>query len=122
MQPRTERRNRRQAQRRGGRAEYIAALFLRLKGYRILAMRYRTRLGEIDIVARKGNLAVFVEVKARADELRAVEAVGASSRRRIRDSAAIWLSRQGGGAELSSRFDIVAVVPWRLPRHFRDAF
>ncbi|NKF34370.1 YraN family protein, partial [Pseudomonas sp. BGM005] len=56
---------RRKALRRGLVSEYVAAVFLMLKGYRILALRHRTRLGEIDIVARKGDLAVFVEVKAR---------------------------------------------------------
>lgn len=113
---------RRRAFRRGSRSEFIAALYLRLKGYRILAMRYRTRSGEIDIVARKGDLAVFVEVKARASEARAVDAVSALAQQRIRDSAALWLSRQRDAARLSLRFDIVAVMPWRLPRHFPDAF
>jgi len=54
--------HRRKALRRGHVSEYLAAAFLMLKGYRIVALRYRTRLGEIDIIARKGDLAVFVEV------------------------------------------------------------
>ena len=55
---------RRKAERRGHVSEWIAAAYLFLKGYRILARRYRTKLGEIDIIARKGDLAVFIEVKA----------------------------------------------------------
>ena len=75
---------RRKALRRGRTSEYVAALFLMLKGYRIAALRYRTKLGEIDIVARKGDLAVFVEVKARRDEAGAVDAVSFAAQRRIR--------------------------------------
>ena len=113
---------RRKALRRGSAAEYIAAIFLMLKGYRILAMRYKTKLGEIDIIARKGDLAVFVEVKARADETGAVDAVSYASQKRIRAASDLWLARQRDYALLSQRYDIVAILPGKLPRHFPDAF
>lgn len=113
---------RRKALRRGSAAEYIAAIFLMLKGYRILAMRYKTKLGEIDIIARKGDLAVFVEVKARADEMGAVDAVSYTSQNRIRAASDLWLARQRDYIRLSQRYDIVAIVPGKLPRHFPDAF
>ncbi|MEK1902560.1 MAG: YraN family protein [Rhizobium sp.] len=113
---------RRKALRRGSAAEYIAAIFLMLKGYRILAMRHRTKLGEIDIIARKGDLAVFVEVKARADEMGAVDAVSYASQKRIRAASDLWLARQRDYARLSQRYDIVAILPGKLPRHFPDAF
>jgi putative endonuclease len=113
---------RRKALRRGSAAEYIAAIFLMLKGYRILAMRYKTKLGEIDIVARKRDLAVFVEVKARADEMGAVDAVSYASQKRIRAASDLWLARQRDYARLSQRYDIVAILPGKLPRHFPDAF
>ncbi len=113
---------RRKALRRGSAAEYIAAIFLMLKGYRILALRHRTKLGEIDIIARKGDLAVFVEVKARADEAGAVDAVSHASQKRIRAASDLWLARQRDYARLSQRYDIVAIVPGKLPRHFPDAF
>lgn len=113
---------RRKALRRGAAAEYIAAIFLMLKGYRILAMRYKTKLGEIDIIARKGDLAVFVEVKARADEMGAVDAVSYASQKRIRAASDLWLARQRDYARLSQRYDIVAILPGKLPRHFPDAF
>ena len=113
---------RRKAERRGHVCEWIAAAYLLLKGYRILALRYRTKLGEIDIVARKGDLAVFIEVKARGDERGAVDAVSATAQKRIRAASDIWLSRQRDAHLLSQRYDIVAVLPLRWPRHFIDAF
>jgi putative endonuclease len=114
--------SRRKALRRGLVSEYIAAAFLMLKGYRIVALRYRTKLGEIDIIARKGDLAVFVEVKARRSEAGAVDAVSYLAQRRIRDASDLWLSRQRDQNGLSQRYDIVAIIPGRLPRHFPDAF
>ncbi|MGR6432284.1 YraN family protein [Rhizobium sp. PAMB 3174] len=112
----------RSAYRRGLLSEYIAAVFLMFRGYRILSVRYRTKVGEIDIIARRGDLVAFVEVKARAGENAAIDAVGYSTQRRIRSASEIWLSRQPDYARLSWRYDIVAVVPWHLPRHLRDAF
>jgi len=113
---------RRKALRRGRMSEYVAAVFLMLKGYRILALRHRTRLGEIDIIARKGDLAVFVEVKARRGEAAAVDAVSIAAQKRIRAASDLWLARQADQARLSQRYDIVAIMPGRLPRHFIDAF
>lgn len=114
--------NRRRALRRGHVSEYLAALFLMLKGYRIVALRYRTKLGEIDIIARKRNVAVFVEVKARRDEASAIDAVSYTAQNRIRAASDLWLARQRDFAVLSQRYDIVAIIPGRLPRHFPDAF
>ena len=82
-------------------------------------MRYRTKIGEVDIIARKGDLAVFVEVKARVGEREAIDAVGATAQRRIRAAS---LSRRSDAARLSQRYDVVAVIPDCLPRHFPDAF
>jgi putative endonuclease len=117
-----ERLKRRKAWRRGHVAEYLAAAFLLFKGYRILAVRHRTKLGEIDIVARKGDLAVFVEVKSRRGAQEAIDAVSFSSQKRIRAASDLWLARQPDFARLSQRYDIVAVLPGRWPRHFPDAF
>lgn len=115
-------RQRRKAERRGRRSEWLAALWLMLKGYRILGLRYRTPVGEIDIIARKGSLVVFVEVKARHSERAAVDAVPVSAHRRIRAAADMWLARQPDPSTVSQRFDIVAVLPGRFPRHVPDAF
>lgn len=113
---------RRKALRRGHLSEYIAALYLFAKGYRILAIRHRTKLGEIDIIARKGDLAVFVEVKARRGEREAIDAVAPAAQHRIRAASDLWLARRADHAALSQRYDIVAILPGRWPRHFPDAF
>ncbi|CUX40008.1 YraN family protein [Rhizobium oryzihabitans] len=113
---------RRKAERRGHAAEYWAALYLLLRGYRILAIRYRTRLGEIDLIARKRDVIAIVEVKARSSGEGAVDAVGWRSQQRIRAAADLWLSRRRDAGRFSLRFDIVAVLPRRLPKHFIDAF
>ncbi|MDO9417676.1 YraN family protein [Pararhizobium sp.] len=113
---------RRSAFRRGHLAEYRAALALLLKGYRILAIRYKTKMGEIDIVARKGDLIACVEVKARGSQEAAISAVSAPSQSRIRAASDIWLSNQPLAARYSIRYDIVSVTPWGWPRHFPDAF
>ena len=111
------------AHQRGHASETKAALWLRLKGYRILARRLKTHAGEIDLVAAAPFGPVcFVEVKARKSETIAVEAVSFQSQYRIRAASDLWLARQSKAAELSLRYDIVAVRPWRLPRHFVDAF
>lgn len=117
-----EKLKRQKAWRRGHMAEYLAAAFLMLKGYRILAIRHRTKLGEIDIVARKGDLAIFVEVKSRRGAQEAIDAVSFSSQNRIRAASDLWLARQPDFARLSQRYDIVAMLPGRWPQHFPDAF
>lgn len=122
MATEAEKKLRRRAFRRGHRAELAAALYLFAKGYRILAIRYRTKAGEIDIIARKGDLIACVEVKARASEEGAVFAVTGSAQHRIRAASDVWLARQPDAHLLSVRYDIVAVLPWRLPRHLPDAF
>ena len=121
MAPRSAR-DRKKALRRGHVSEYIAAFSLMLRGYRILAMRYRVRVGEVDIVARRGDLVVCVEVKARRDLDSAVFAVTGTAQQRIRAASGLWLARQPDAHRLSLRYDIVAVLPWRLPRHVEDAF
>jgi putative endonuclease len=110
------------AYRRGHRGERLAALALMLKGYRIVARRYRTRLGEIDLIARRGDLIAVVEVKARPTLAEAMEAVGHQAERRIEAAADLWLARQRDFARLSIRFDLVAVLPWRWPVHVENAF
>ncbi len=115
-------RQRRAAERRGRHAEFIAALALMLKGWRIVVRRYRTPLGEIDLVIRRGDLVAFVEVKARADLRAGVDSVSYASERRIRAAGETWLSRQPDGGQLSWRCDIVVVSSWRWPTHIEDAF
>ena len=110
------------ALRRGHISEYLAALSLILRGYRILAMRYRVKAGEIDIIARKGDLVSFIEVKARATAADSVFAVSGSTQSRIRNASLHWLQTRKDAGQLSLSYDIIAVRPWRWPEHFRDAF
>jgi putative endonuclease len=113
---------RRKANRRGHRGEFLAALALMLKGYRIVARRYRTKLGEIDLIARRGDLVLIVEVKTRPTLLSAMEAIAFQSERRIEAAADLWLARQPDYGRLSVRFDMVAVLPRRWPVHVENAF
>jgi putative endonuclease len=110
------------ALRRGYVSEYLAALSLVLGGHRILAMRYKVRSGEIDIIARKGDLVRFIEVKARASSQDSVFAVNGLTQSRIRNASLHWLGSQKDAGRLSLSYDIIAVRPWRWPEHFRDAF
>lgn len=114
--------DRQRAVRRGVIAEYLAAFSLMVKGYRILALRFRLGSGEIDIIARRGDLVAFVEVKARSHTMASIDAVGALSQQRIRNASLGWLARQADAGRLSLRYDIIAVAPFRWPKHFPDAF
>ncbi len=110
------------AYRRGHRGEWLAALALMLKGYRIVARRYRTKLGEIDLIARRGDLVLIVEVKVRATLIEAMDAIARQSERRIEAATNLWLSRQPDHGRLSIRFDMVAVLPRRWPVHVENVF
>ena len=107
------------AERAGRRAEDLACLLLRLKGYRVLDRRYRCSGGEIDIVARRGRVVCFVEVKARGTREAALRALTPRGRQRIERAASVWLARAGGAPAV--RFDLVTVVGWR-PRHLKQAW
>ena len=110
------------AQRRGRRAEWLAAWRLRLKGFRIVARNLRTPVGEIDLVARRFDLVVFVEVKAREDEAAAAESLGPRQRARIGRAAAYFLARRPDLAACRIRFDVMLFASGQLPRHVIDAW
>ncbi len=103
-------------------AEARAAAFLMAKGYRILARRFRTPYGEIDIVAQRRNLVAFIEVKARASLDEAAYAVTPRQQARIIDAAQAWLMAHPEHAEFELRFDAMLIAPRRLPRHLLAAF
>jgi putative endonuclease len=103
-------------------AELRAALLLRLKGYRIVARRWRGPAGEIDLIARRGRLLAFVEVKARDGFDAAAWSVTPRQQRRIAAAARDWLGRHPDERIQDIRFDVILVMPWRLPRHLRGAF
>ena len=103
-------------------AESRAAAYLVAKGYRIAARRFRTPFGEVDIVARRRGVLVFVEVKARSTLDAAAEAVLVRQQRRIADAAAFWLSLNPHDVGSDIRFDAVLVAPGKIPRHIPAAF
>jgi putative endonuclease len=103
-------------------AESRAAAFLVAKGYRILARRFRSPAGEIDIVARRRGTLVFVEVKARERFDDAAEAVIPRQQRRIIAAAEAWLAMHPDDASGEIRFDVMLVAPKSLPRHIQGAF
>ena len=120
MSEATERR--RKAERRGRWAESLCLWSLRLRGYRILARDYRVGVGEIDILARRGGTLAAIEVKARAHETAAAESLTPRQRRRIMRAAAHFISGRPRLARLTVRFDVMLVMPGRLPLHLRDAW
>jgi putative endonuclease len=101
-------------------AESRAAAFLIVKGFRILARRWRSPVGEIDIIARRRDLLVFVEVKARATLDDAAWSV--TPRLRIAAAAEAWLARHQDARIRDIRFDAILVAPGRIPRHITAAF
>jgi putative endonuclease len=103
-------------------AESRAAAFLIAKGYRILARRFRTPVGEVDIVARRRKVLVFVEVKARNRLDDAAEAVTDRSKLRIVAAAEAWLAQHPEDVTSEMRFDAVLVAPGKMPRHIMAAF
>ncbi|HSZ66737.1 MAG TPA: YraN family protein [Xanthobacteraceae bacterium] len=103
-------------------AESRAAMFLTAKAYRILARRWKTPFGEIDIIARRRHTLVFVEVKARATLEEAVEAVTERSKQRIVNAAELWLAHRPNDGKGDIRFDVVVVTPGKIPHHIPNAF
>jgi putative endonuclease len=110
------------AERFGLSAESRAAALLLAKGYRIAARRFRSPVGEIDIVARRRGVLIFVEVKARDRLDAAAEAVTPRQRQRIIAAAEAWLAGHPEDAMCDIRFDVVLVAPRSLPRHLPAAF
>jgi len=110
------------AERWGARAESIAAWWLRLKGWRVLARRFRTPMGEIDLNAARRNVLAIIEVKARDEIDAALDAVHARSRQRIERAAEAFMAGHQHWSKFSPRFDVMIIRPWRPPRHLRDAW
>ncbi len=103
-------------------AENLAALSLRLRGYRILRRRFKTPAGEIDLIARRGGLLIAVEVKARQTLEQASEAVTPGQRARIGRALGIFIAGRPDCAGLDIRFDAMLVLPRRWPVHLEDAW
>jgi len=106
----------------GRRAEIVAALWLMAKGYRILGLRLRTPIAEIDVVARRGRVLAAVEVKTRTTIEASLAAVGADQRVRLRRALAAFAARRPSLQNTVLRVDLMALAPGRFPRHIPDAW
>ena len=115
-------RDRKASEEAGRAAEMVALWYLRLKGWRLLAHRYTSHAGEVDLVMRRGDVTAFIEVKARKSLDSAVEAVTPRQAKRIAAAARSFLATDGRAALQACRFDIVAVSPYHWPRHIENAF
>ncbi len=103
-------------------AETLCALRLMLSGHTIIARDYRTKVGEIDIIARRGRTLVIVEVKGRDTLFAATLALQPTQRRRIERAAADFIARHPQYEAFDFRFDVMAVARWRWPRHLPGAW
>ena len=110
------------ARRSGRQGEVWAALWLMLKGYRILGFRLRTPLAEIDLLAIRGRTLAVVEVKRRTDLLAALEAVSFDQRERLRRAGAALAAQRPSLMGAAVRLDLMALAPRRLPMHIPDAW
>jgi putative endonuclease len=97
-------------------------MLLIAKGYRIVARRWKTPLGEIDIAARRRHALVFVEVKARERADEAADALTERGKSRIIAAAELWLAHHPDDARRNIRFDVILVTPGKMPRHIANAF
>ena len=111
---------RQKAEARGRRSEWIAAIWLMLRGWRLVARRVRTPLGEIDLIMRRGGQLAYIEVKARANLEEAHNALTARSLSRLSRAARLVLHNHDKQARLNHRCDAVLVVPGRFPRHIAN--
>lgn len=118
--------DKRAAEARGRRAETVAALYLRFLGWAILARRFTSGrgsgAGEVDLIARRGDVVAFIEVKARPTIEEALESITPAQRERIVRGAEAWLQLNPRHAGRTIRFDVVAVSGVGRPVHLADAW
>jgi putative endonuclease len=115
-------RDRRTAEIAGRKAELVALWYLRLKGYRLLVHRYKSPMGEIDLIMRKGETTAFIEVKSRSTIDGALSSVTPFQSKRISAAARSYMGRDAKANRQFCRFDIIAICPYHWPRHIVNAF
>lgn len=112
---------RQRAEQRGREGETRAALWLQVQGWRILARRRKTPLGEIDLIARRGRMVAFVEVKWRKSAAELDHAIDAYRLRRVA-AAAEAVAHEYAGQGDDVRIDVILLAPGTLPRHIVNAW
>lgn len=108
-------------ERAGRRGETLAAWWLRLRGWRILAQRVKVKAGEVDIVARKGRTVAFVEVKWRRNAALLAQAIDAHRLRRVARAAEALAARYAGAGD-DVRIDVILIAPRTWPRRIANAW
>ena len=103
-------------------AESFAKSYLCVKGYRVLAERFKTSLGEIDLVVKRGNRLVFVEVKMRQNIDDAAESISLKNQSRVTRAAELYLQKFPEYNECEMRFDAIVIEPYSWPRHIENAW
>jgi putative endonuclease len=110
------------AERQGRRGEALAALWLQMQLYRIVARRVKTPVGEIDLIAERFGTTVFVEVKTRRRGQSEAEALGKVNQQRLVRAAGYFLAKHPKLAAMPLRFDVIFLAPGGWPRHLKNAF
>lgn len=102
--------------------ERICAIYLMLKGYRILECRFRSPYGEIDLIAVRNKCVVFIEVKTRTSLQHGLESISINQKKRIEKAAIYYVSNLKKLRYDTLRFDAVVVCPWKIPVHITNAW
>lgn len=102
--------------------EVVAIMFLRLKGYRIIGRRVRNYGGEIDLIAKRGRMLAFIEVKTRKTSRSPGEVLTPHQQQRIRRAASLFIAKYPRYMAVDTRFDLIFVRPFRLPEHIKNAW
>lgn len=105
---------------RGHDAEWVARVFLTVKGYRTLAQRYRNAAGELDLIVRRGRTVRFCEVKYRQTRQLCEASITQRQRQRVRKAADLWLAKHPKYQAYDLHFDLVFVMPWSMPHHIEN--
>ena len=100
--------------------EWIACLLLILKGFDIISRRYKTKCGEIDIIAKKRDLLIFVEVKSRKSTEKCYTAVTSKQLKRVQNASMIFLKYNPQYTNFFTRYDVVLVAAWHFPIHIEN--
>jgi len=103
-------------------AESFAKNYLYVKGYSILAQRFKTPLGEVDIIAKRLKTIVFVEVKMRQTLSEAAESINFKNRSRVSNAAELYLQKHPEYNNFEIRFDALVLAPYAWPEHITNAW